>query len=44
MTEKELEPFIKNLTAKQPFSREQIAVTDPKQFLDSILPYMIKQK
>ena len=25
MTEKELEPFIKNLTAKQPFSREQIA-------------------
>ena len=44
MTENELEPFIKNLTAKQPFSREQIAVTDPKQFLDSILPYMIKQK
>ena len=44
MTEKELEPFIKNLTAKQPFSREQITVTDPKQFLDSILPYMIKQK
>lgn len=44
MTAKELEPFIKDLTAKQPFSREQIAVTDPKQFLGSILPYMIKQK
>lgn len=44
MTAKELEPFIKDLTARQPFSREQIAVTDPKKFLDSILPYMIKQK
>lgn len=44
MTAKELELFIKDLTAKQPFSREQIAVTDPKQFLGSILPYMIKQK
>ena len=44
MTAEELEPFIKGLTAKQPFSREQIAVTDAKQFLDSILPYMIKQK
>ena len=33
LTEKELEPFIKDLTAKQ-----------PKKFLDSILPYMIKQK
>ena len=44
LTEKELEPFIKDLTAKQPFSREQIAVTDPKKFLVSILPYMIKQK
>ena len=44
MTAKELEPFIKDLTAKQPFSREQIAVTDPKKFLGSILPYMVKQK
>ena len=44
MTAKELEPFIKDLTANQPFCREEIAVTDPKKFLDSILPYMIKQK
>ena len=44
LTEKELEPFIKDLTAKQPFSREQIAVTDAKKFLDSILPYMVKQR
>ena len=44
MTAKELQPFIKDLTAKQPFSREQIAVTDPKKFLGSILPYMVKQK
>ena len=43
LTLKELEPFV-NLTAKQPFSRQQIAVTDPKEFLESILPYMIRQK
>ncbi len=44
MTARELEPYVKGLTAKQPFMKEQIAVTDPKQFLDSILPYMIRQK
>lgn len=44
LTLKELEPFVKNLTAKQPFSRQQIAVTDPKEFLESILSYMIRQK
>lgn len=44
MTRSELEPVIRSLTAKQPFSREQIAVTDPKQFLDSLLPYMVKQR
>ena len=44
MTTKELEPFVKDLTAKQPFSREQIGVTDPAKFLGSILPYMVKQK
>ena len=44
LTLKELEPFVKDLTAKQPFSRQQIAVTDPKEFLESILSYMIRQK
>ena len=44
LTLKELEPFVKDLTAKQPFSRQQIAVTDPKEFLNSILPYMVRQK
>lgn len=44
LTKKELEPFVKGLTAKQPFSREQIGVTDCRKFLDSILPYMIRQK
>ena len=44
LTRKELEPFVKNLTAKQPFMQDSIGVTDPKKFLDSILPYMIKQK
>ena len=33
-----------DLTAKQPFMQEQINVTNPRQFLDSILPYMVKQK
>ena len=44
MTAEELEPFVRDLTARQPFAKEQIAVTDPAQFLGSILPYMIKQK
>lgn len=44
LTLKDLEPFVKDLTAKQPFSRQQIAVTDPKEFLNSILPYMVRQK
>lgn len=44
MSRRDLEPLVKDLTAKQPFSREKIAVTDPKKFLDSILPYMVKQR
>ena len=44
LTLKELEPFVKDLTAKQPFSRQQISVTDPEEFLNSILPYMVRQK
>ena len=44
LTLKELEPFVKNLTAKQPFSRQQLAVTDPEEFLESILSYMIRQR
>ena len=44
LTLKELEPFVKNLTAKQPFSRQQLAVTYPEEFLESILSYMIRQK
>ena len=44
MTRKELEPFVKGLTARQPFSKEQIGVTEPDKFLDSILPYMVKQR
>ena len=44
LTKKELVPFVKDLTARQPFPREQIGVTEPDKFLDSILPYMIRQK
>ena len=36
LTKKELEPFVKDLTAKQPFNSERIGVTDPNAFLDSI--------
>ncbi len=44
LTLKELESAVKNLTAKFPFTQEKIAVTDPKAFLNSLLPYMIRQK
>ena len=44
MTKKDLEPVVSSLTARQPFSSEQIGVTEPGKFLDSILPYMIRQK
>ncbi|MBS5164222.1 MAG: hypothetical protein KHY77_00460 [Butyricicoccus pullicaecorum] len=44
MTRKELESAVKDLTACQPFSSKRIGVTDPKQFLDSLLPYMCTQK
>ena len=42
--QKRVRTFCKDLTAKQPFMQDSIGVTDPKKFLDSILPYMIKQK
>ncbi len=44
MTRKELEPVVKGLTAGQPFSSEKIAVTEADKFLESVLPYMIRQK
>ncbi len=44
MTRKELEEVVKGLSASQPFSSKRIGVTDPKQFLDSLLPYMCTQK
>ncbi|HIZ21558.1 MAG TPA: hypothetical protein IAA21_02000 [Candidatus Blautia faecigallinarum] len=44
MTSRELEAAVKDLTAKQPFCRERIGVTDPEKFLGSILPYMVKQR
>ena len=40
----DLEQAVSGLTARQPFSSEQISVTEPGKFLDSILPYMIRQK
>ena len=44
MTRKELEQVVQGLTARQPFSRNGIQVNDAKKFLDSLLPYMLKQK
>ena len=43
LSRKELEEAVKDLYAKQPFSSERIQITDPKQFLDSLLPYMLRQ-
>lgn len=44
MTKKELADSVKGLTAKQPFSKKCIGVTNPMQFLDSLLPYMERQE
>nr|WP_297278965.1 hypothetical protein [uncultured Butyricicoccus sp.] len=44
MTRKELEQVVQGLSARQPFSRNGIQVNDAKKFLDSLLPYMLKQK
>ena len=44
MTKKELESYVKGLTASQPFNNERLTVTVPKEFLESIIPYMIKQR
>lgn len=44
MTKKELADSVKGLTAKQPFSKQRIGVTNPMQFLDSLLPYMERQE
>lgn len=44
MTKKELEEVVKILNARQPFSKESIGVTDAGAFLESLLPYMVRQK
>ena len=41
---KELKRNGKDLTASQPFSKQRIGVTNPNQFLDSLLPYMERQE
>ena len=40
----ELSDCVKDLTASQPFSKQRIGVTNPNQFLDSLLPYMERQE
>ena len=44
MSVQDLEKAVEGLTAGQPCSKEKIKVTDTKAFLDSILPYMIRQR
>lgn len=44
MTKRELKEAVKDLTASQPFNSKRLGVTDPDRFLDSILPYMIRQR
>lgn len=43
MTKRELREVVRDLTASQPFSSKKLGVTDADKFLDSILPYMIRQ-
>lgn len=43
MNKSELKQVVQGLTASQPFSKERIQVTDPSAFLDSLLPYMLRQ-
>ena len=44
MTRTQLRPVVEGLTAGRPFSRRRIAVTDPDQFLDALLPYLVEQR
>lgn len=44
MTEKELEDVVKNISVSQPFSKDRLGVINSKEFLDSLIPYMLKQK
>ena len=44
MTRFELRELIKNLKATPAFSRRTIAVTNPDEFIDLLLPYMVTQK
>ena len=44
LTSKGISRIKKDLTASQPFSKQRIGVTNPNQFLDSLLPYMERQE
>lgn len=44
MTRAQLEDEIKGLTASQPFSKKRMGVTNPRQFVDSLIPYMTRQR
>ena len=44
MTKKQLEEVVKNISVSQPFSKDRLGVINPKEFLNSLIPYMIKQK
>lgn len=44
MTKKELEEVVKNISVSQPFSKDRLGVINPKDFINSLIPYMIKQK
>ena len=43
MTRTALEPYVKDLTAKQPFMQEQINVTDPRQKVNGKSVYQIRK-
>ncbi|HIT73331.1 MAG TPA: hypothetical protein IAD10_06705 [Candidatus Fimicola cottocaccae] len=44
MTKEDMEIVVKDIWVSQPFSKDRMGVTEPSLFVDSLIPYMIKQK
>lgn len=42
ITKKETEDLVTGMTAKLPFSKDKSVVTDPRDFADKLLEYMVK--
>ena len=44
LTKEDMEIVVKDIWVSQPFSKDRMGVTEPSLFVDSLIPYMIKQK